>query len=308
MLLPGLSGCHLVLLSPAGDVARQQRNVLVASTGLMLLIILPVMALTVLFAWRYREANTASRYEPDWHHSTGLEVAIWSAPLAIVVALGALTWVSSHILDPYRPLGRIAAGRPVAAGTMPLRVEVVALDWKWLFVYPDLGIATVNELAAPVDTPIDFKITSSHMMNSFFIPALAGQIYAMPGMETRLHAVVNQPGDYTGFSANYTGAGFSDMKFTFRGLTDAEFKRWVAKVRARGGALDHAGYLRLEQPSARDPVRYYAIVTPGLYAAALSPCATSACPDRQVPEMEGMPMPGAPEVAPIHHTPADPKG
>lgn len=308
MLLPGLSGCHLVLLSPAGDVARQQRDVLVASTGLMLLIILPVMALTVLFAWRYREANTASRYEPDWHHSTGLEVAIWSAPLVIVVALGALTWVSSHLLDPYRPLGRIAAGRPVAVGAKSLKVEVVALDWKWLFVYPDLGIATVNELAAPIDTPIDFKITSSHMMNSFFIPALAGQIYAMPGMETPLHAVVNRPGDYTGFSANYTGAGFSDMKFAFRGLTDADFQRWVAKVRARGGALDHSGYLRLERPSARDPVRYYAIVTPGLYAAALSPCATPACPDGQISAMERMAMPGSAEVAPARNKSAVPKG
>jgi cytochrome o ubiquinol oxidase subunit 2 len=267
-----LSGCNFVLLNPAGDVAVQQRDVLLASVGLMLLIVLPVMALTVFFAWRYRQSAKGAAYDPDWHHSTALEVGIWSAPLAIIVALGALTWVSTHLLDPYRPIGRIAPGQPVAASTKPLRVEVVALDWKWLFIYPDLGIASINELAAPVNTPLEFKITSSHMMNSFFAPAMAGQIYAMPGMETPLHAVMNKTGDYEGFSSNYTGAGFSDMRFRLRSLSAADFQAWVAKAKAGGGALDGPAYLQLEKPSQKDPAHTYASVQPDLYTRALNEC------------------------------------
>lgn len=194
--LPLLAGCNAVLLSPSGDVAVQQRNLILISTGLMLLIIVPVIILTLLFAWRYRASNQAARYDPEWNHSTVLELLIWAAPLLIIIALGALTWVSTHQLDPYRPLARLSEGREVPPDTKPLVVEVVALDWKWLFVYPEQGVAAVNEMAAPVDRPIQFRITSSSVMNSFFIPALAGQIYAMPGMQTTLHAVINHPGEY----------------------------------------------------------------------------------------------------------------
>ena len=143
----------MVVLHPAGDIAVQQRDLLLVSTALMLLIIIPVMALTALFAWRYRASNKDATYEPEWHHSTGLEVAIWSAPLAIIVALGALTWISTHVLDPYRPIARISPTQAMPANAEPLEVDVVALDWKWLFIYPKLGIATVNELATPVNTP-----------------------------------------------------------------------------------------------------------------------------------------------------------
>src|SRR5689334_14713661 len=222
-----LSGCDLVVLAPAGDVAAQQRDLLVVSTLLMLVIIIPVMALTVFFAWRYRQSNAAATYAPDWDHSTKLELVIWAAPLLIIICLGALTWLGTHLLDPYRRIDRIEPGQPVTEAHKPLRVEVVALDWKWLFIYPDYGIASVNELAAPVNQPIDFRITSSTVMNSFYIPALAGQIYAMPAMETKLHAVINRPGTYTGFSANYSGAGFSGMRFAFHGLSDQAFTDWV---------------------------------------------------------------------------------
>ncbi|UZE51715.1 ubiquinol oxidase subunit II [Rhodopseudomonas sp. P2A-2r] len=267
-----LSGCDAVVLSPAGDVAARQRDLLLISTGLMLLIIIPVLALTVLFAWRYRAANTDARYEPDWDHSTQLELAIWGAPLLIIICLGAITWTGTHLLDPYRPIERIVSGQPVKPGTEPLKVQVVALDWKWLFIYPQLGIATVNELAAPVDRPISFEITSATVMNSFYIPALAGQIYAMPAMQTRLSAVINAPGDYDGFSANYSGAGFSGMKFRFHGQSVADFDAWVAKVRKAGGALGRDGYLALEKPSENEPVRYYASVDADLYHAALNMC------------------------------------
>jgi cytochrome o ubiquinol oxidase subunit 2 len=271
-LLALLSGCQAVVLRPAGDVAAQQRDLLLISTGLMLLIIIPVLALTVLFAWRYRAANTEARYEPDWDHSTQLELAIWGAPLLIIICLGAITWTGTHLLDPYRSIERLSSGKPVAGGTEPLQVQVVALDWKWLFIYPQLGIATVNELAAPVDRPISFQITSATVMNSFYVPALAGQIYAMPAMQTKLSAVINAPGDYDGFSANYSGAGFSGMKFRFYGQSVADFDAWVAKVKKDGGALDCDGYMALEKPSENVAVRHYSSVPADLYHAALNMC------------------------------------
>ncbi|NMK46790.1 ubiquinol oxidase subunit II [Achromobacter sp. Bel] len=270
--LPLLAGCNAVLLSPSGDVALQQRNLIIISTGLMLLIIVPVIFLTFLFAWRYRASNKEAHYDPEWNHSTMLELLIWAAPLLIIIALGALTWVSTHQLDPYRPLARLSEGREVPAGTKPLVVEVVALDWKWLFLYPEQGIATVNEMAAPVDRPIQFKITSSTVMNSFFVPALAGQIYAMPGMQTTLHAVINHPGEYEGLSANYSGSGFSGMRFKFHGLDQQGFDKWVADARASTGKLSRDTYLKLEQPSERNPVQHYATFAPGLFDAIVNRC------------------------------------
>lgn len=268
-----LSGCNMVVMAPSGDIAVQQRDLIVVSTVLMLIIIIPVIFLTLFFAWKYRQSNTAAPYEPDWHHSTRLELVIWSAPLAIIIALGAVTWISTHQLDPYRPLDRIAADKPITQDVKPLTVEVVALDWKWLFFYPEYGIATVNEMAAPVDRPINFKITASTVMNSFFVPALAGQIYAMPGMETKLHAVINNPGEYEGISANYSGAGFSHMRFKFHGVSQADFDQWVEKAKSQGTALGRPEYLALAKPSEREPVRYYNAVDKDLYEAILNMCA-----------------------------------
>jgi cytochrome o ubiquinol oxidase subunit II len=267
LVLPAalLGGCNLVLLHPAGAVAAQQGHLIVVSTILMLLVIVPVIALTFLFAWRYRKSNTEATYTPDWDHSTQLELVIWAAPLLIIIALGAVTWINTHTLDPYRPLRRRDAAHPVATDVKPLTVEVVALDWKWLFIYPEQGIAVVNELGAPADVPITFKITASSVMNSFFIPALAGQIYAMPGMETELHAVMSSPGDFDGFSANYSGAGFSDMRFKFHSMSAGDFEHWVQTVKAGGQALNRDGYLQLERPSEHDRVRRYATVADGLY-------------------------------------------
>ena len=267
-----LTGCGAVLLQPSGDVALQQRNLILVSTVLMLLIIVPVMVLTAVFAWRYRSSHTRTDYQPEWSHSTSLELVIWSAPLLIIIALGAVTWIATHTLDPYRPVARLSATQPLAAGVKPLKVQVVALDWKWLFVYPDYGIATLNEMAAPVDVPIEFQITASSVMNSFFVPALAGQIYAMPAMETQLHAVINKAGDYEGFSANYSGAGFSDMHFRFLAMNEADFGHWVETIKTGGGSLGREDYLALARPSEREPVRRYATVAPGLYDAILNLC------------------------------------
>jgi cytochrome o ubiquinol oxidase subunit II len=267
-----VAGCDLTVMNPAGDVAVQQRNLIIASTALMLLIILPVIALTFLFAWRYRASNTDATYDPEWHHSTQLEVVIWTVPLLIIIALGAMTWISTHTLDPYRPLGRLGPNKPVPANVKPLTVEVVALDWKWLFIYPEFGVASVNEMAAPVDVPISFRITSSSVWNTFYVPALAGMIYAMPGMQTKLHAVMNQEGDFQGLSGHYSGSGFSRMNFNFRSLTRQSFDEWVAKAKAAGTSLDREAYLKLEAPSEAEPVRYFAAVESGLFDAVLGLC------------------------------------
>jgi cytochrome o ubiquinol oxidase subunit 2 len=267
-----LTGCNTVVMNPSGDIASQQAHLVLVSTLLMLLIIVPVIALTLLFAWRYRKGNAEAVYTPDWDHSTQLELVIWGAPLLIIIALGLLTWISTHLLDPYRSLQRIDANRAVAPGTKPLVVQVVALDWKWLFIYPEQGIATVNELVTPVDVPIRFKITASSVMNSFYIPALAGQIYAMPGMETTLNAVLNKPGQYEGFSANYSGAGFSNMRFKYYGVSTGEFDAWVRNTKAGGSALNRTDYLALEKPSEREPVHRYASIAPDLYDAIINRC------------------------------------
>jgi cytochrome o ubiquinol oxidase subunit 2 len=267
-----LSGCNLVTLNPAGDVAVQQRNLIIAATALMLLVIVPVIALTFIFAWRYRASNTDATYDPEWHHSTQLEVVIWTVPLLIIIALGAMTWISTHTLDPFRPLSRLAPNKPVPADAKPLRVEVVALDWKWLFIYPELGVASLNEMAAPVDVPISFKITSSSVWNTFHVPALAGMIYAMPGMETQLQGVMNKEGEFTGLSAHYSGSGFSRMTFTFRSLGQQGFDEWVAQARASETPLDRAAYLKLDKPSEAEPVRFFGSVENGLYDAALGLC------------------------------------
>ena len=267
-----LSGCDLIVMKPHGDIAQQQASLIVTSTLLMLLIIVPVIALTLYFAYRYRQSNTEATYAPEWDHSTRLELVIWGAPLLIIIALGAITWISTHKLDPFRPLDRIAEDKPLAADVRPLEVYAVAMDWKWLFIYPEQGIALVNEMAAPVDRPIHFRFTSTSVMNTFYVPELAGMIYAMPGMQTQLHAVINKAGVYEGLSAQYSGAGFSDMHFKFHGLTAEEFARWVEGNKAGGNTLTRADYLKLEQPSTKEPIRRFASVEPGLWGAIVDRC------------------------------------
>lgn len=276
-LLALLAGCQRAVLDPAGDVALQQRNIIYISVGLMLLIIIPVLILIVLFAWRYRKGGQGT-YDPHFDHSTSLELVIWSAPLLIIIALGALTWSSTHLLDPFRPLDRIAAGKPVDRAIAPLRVQVVSMDWKWLFIYPDQGIATVNELVLPVDRQVRFDITSTNMMNAFYAPTLAGMIYAMPGMQSQMHAVLNRPGDYEGYSSNYSGAGFSDMRFKLRGVDQAEFDRWVADAKSNGQTLSTPQYLVLEKPSEKVPVIRYGAVEADLYDRVLNRCVVAGTP------------------------------
>jgi cytochrome o ubiquinol oxidase subunit 2 len=272
-LLLALGGCHqMVLLDPSGHVARQQSDIMIATTAIIALIIVPVLVAIALVARHYRASNAQARHDPHWDHSPQLELIVWAVPMLIIIAVGAVSWAGTHQLDPYEPLTHVTAQQAVAANTAPLEVDVVSLRWKWLFFYPQYGIATVNELAAPVDVPIRFQLTSDTMMDSFFIPTLAGQIYTMPGMQTVLHGVINQPGDYDGFSANYSGAGFTDMRFRFYGMNRQDFAAWIARARAGGQTLDRTAYDALRQPSRAEPVRRYAHFSPDLYQRILNRC------------------------------------
>lgn len=271
-LVPLLAGCGTILLNAPGDVAAQQGRLIQTATWLMLIVIVPVIVMTLLFAWRYREGNKDAKYTPDWDHSTKLELVIWAVPLLIIIALGAITWISTHLLDPYRPLDRIAPGREIPEDVEPLVVEVVALDWKWLFVYPEEGVAAVNELAIPVDRPVRFRITSDTAMNAFYVPALAGMIYAMPGMETTLHGVMNQAGEYEGFSSNYSGAGFSHMRFQLHGVDQAGYDAWIAKAKGAGATLDRARYAELAVPSEKDGISHFSTVDDTLFHAIVNMC------------------------------------
>lgn len=267
-----LSGCKLVVLDPSGDVAAQQGDLIVYATVMMLIVIVPVIALTIFFAYRYRASNTEAKYDPEWDHSISLEIVVWSLPLAIIICLAGLTWVATHRLNPYDPLIRVSEEQPLDPSVEPLLVRVVAMDWKWVFIYPEQGIATVNEAAAIVDRPIEFHLTSATVMNSFYVPAMAGQIYAMAGMQTELNAVINEAGTYGGFSANYSGAGFSHMRFKIKAFDDAGFRDWVSGVRAAPRILDRESYVDLEKASVDHPVTYFGEIGDGLWDRIVDMC------------------------------------
>jgi cytochrome o ubiquinol oxidase subunit 2 len=257
-LLVSLAGCsgNLAVLDPKGSVGMAEKSLIATATWAMLLVVVPVIILTLVFAWRYRASNRNATYAPKWAHSTAIEVVVWAIPAAIILFLAILTWRTSHELDPYKPL---------ESSVKPVNVEVVALDWKWLFIYPDLGIATVNQLAVPVGTPVNFRITSDSVMNSFFIPQLGTQVYAMAGMQTRLHLIADEAGDYGGLSSNYSGAGFSDMKFRTIATSQKDFDAWVQKVKASQTQLSMDQYATVAQPQDKAPVQYFSTVDPKLF-------------------------------------------
>jgi len=221
-----------------------------------LIAIIPVFVLTAWFAWRYRAANAKARYDPDWAYSGPIDAVVWSVPALIVVALGVLLWVNTHKLDPYKEL---ASARP------PLAVEVIAQDWKWLFIYPEQKIAVVNQLVFPSQTPLSLKLTSDTVMNSFFIPGLGGQIFAMAGMETRLNLLADSPGHFTGKNTQYSGRGFSDQHFEAVAVSQEDFDAWVAKVQQSPDRLDATAYQALAMPSRKHPVAYFSTVEPDLF-------------------------------------------
>ena len=255
-----LSGCHAALLEPAGKIAADEKHLIIVATLLMLIVVIPVIVLTLVFAWKYRASNTSAQYMPNWSYSHRIEAVVWAVPIAIILVLGTITWKTTHELDPFRPL---------ESSVKPMTIEVVSLDWKWLFIYPDQHIATVNEVRFPANTPINFKITSDTVMNVFFIPQLGSQIYAMAGMQTQVHLIADAPGVYDGMSTNFSGAGFPDMVFKANATSTADFDAWVAKVKSSGGKLGLDNYSDLAKPSTKDPVKTFGNVEPVLYAAIL---------------------------------------
>ena len=248
------------VLDPQGPIGAAERLILVNATVVMLAVIVPVIVLTLGFAWWFRAGNAKARYLPDWEYSGPVELIVWSIPALVVVFLGGMAWISTHDLDPPKPIA--------GAQTKPIEIQVVSLDWKWLFIYPAQGVASVNRLAVPAGTPLHFSITSASVMNSFFVPQLGSQIYAMAGMTTKLVLQADKPGTYTGRSVQFSGDGFSDMRFDVVALDPAAFDDWVRQTKAAGGTLDPANYAALVRPGTNPPSTY-GTVAPGLFEAAI---------------------------------------
>lgn len=252
-----LSGCdHLIVLDPKGAVGAEEKKLILTAVGLMLIVVIPVIIMTLVFAYKYRASNPNLEYDPDFHHSNKIEVVVWTVPIIIIAILGTITWHTTHTLDPYRPLNE--PGKPIT-------IQVVALDWKWLFIYPEQNIATVNLVEFPVDRPVEFRVTADAPMNAFQIPQLGGQIYAMAGMQTKLHLIANEAGDYFGRSVNISGRGFSGMQFVARAVPQDSFDKWVQEVKQGANALSANEYYQLVKPSEDDPVKLYSSVQPNLF-------------------------------------------
>lgn len=251
-----ISGCNAVFLNPKGLVAAHETELLIDAVLLMLIVVVPVLLLTVILAYIYRSSNTKAKYNPNWAHATLLEAGWWLIPIAIICVLAVMTWRTTHELDPYKPLD--VKGKPLV-------IQVVSLDWKWLFIYPEQNIATINFVEFPVNTPITFLITSDAPMNSFMIQQLAGQIYSMAGMQTQLHLIADTPGDYNGKSVSFSGEGFTGMTFTARVTAKDTFNQWVETVKKSPKQLTPSTYNQLVLPSENNPVTYYSSVTPKLF-------------------------------------------
>jgi cytochrome o ubiquinol oxidase subunit II len=246
------------ILAPAGPVGAGDRIILLDATFIMLAIVIPTMLATLAFAWWYRASNSRATYRPDWTYSGRIELLVWSIPTLVIFFLGGVIWIGAHRLDPFAPL---------PSATKPLEIDVVALDWKWLFIYPQQNVASINRLVIPVGTPLHFRITSASVFNDFFIPRLGSQIYAMNGMTSQLNLRADKPGNYLGLSAHFSGDGFSNMHFSAIAESQAEFAQWIAQAKAHGPALDTASYVGLLRQDLI-PVPYtYRSVQPRLFDA-----------------------------------------
>ena len=252
-----LDGKNFAVLEPKGTIAEQQLTLIIHATLLMLIVVLPVFILTFFIAWKYRESNSKAKYSPDWDSNRMAEASWWFIPLAIIIALSVTIWRSSQALDPFKPL---------VSNKKPVTVQVVALEWKWLFIYPEEGIATVNQLQIPKDTPVNFEITSDAPMNSFWIPQLGGQVYAMAGMTTKLHLEGTEIGEYTGSSANLSGEGFAGMKFVTRVSSKTDFDSWVSSKKLSSERLTFDKYKILSEPSKNVPPNSFVEDDQSLYA------------------------------------------
>jgi len=252
------SGCNRGILDPVGPVGQAEKTILINSTAIMLAIIIPTMLATVAFAWWFRRGNKKATYLPDWEYSGAIELVVWSIPAMTIMLLGGIAWIGSHNLEPSAPL---------KSSVEPIRVDVVSLDWKWLFIYPDQGIATVNQLVVPQGTPISFRLTSATVWNSFFVPQFGTMIYTMPRMTTRLNLQADRPGVYDGLSSHFSGDGFPGMQFKAHVLPADQFAMWAQGARGQGAALDGRTYAELTKPSSYVKPITYGAVAPGLFDA-----------------------------------------
>jgi cytochrome o ubiquinol oxidase subunit 2 len=247
---------NIAVIHAKGSIGVKQRDLLILSTGLMLLIVVPVVIISIAIAWNYRKENTKAKYDPEWNESVLAECVWWGLPCVIIIILSVITWKACYDLDPFKPL---------ASEKKPLTIQVVALDWKWLFIYPEEKIASVNFFQFPEGTPLNFEITADAPMNSFWIPALGGQIFAMPGMITKLHLIANETGSFRGVSANISGKGFSGMVFTAKSSSQEEFNQWVQKAQKSQSLMTLQEYQKLAKPSENTPVKYYALKEGNLF-------------------------------------------
>ncbi len=253
----------IAVLDPRGLIASEQYQLMLLTTLLMLVIVVPVFVMTFVIAWKYRASNTTATYSPDWDHSRLAETLWWAIPCVIIGILAIIIWKSSHDLDPFKPL--------VSDKNQPITIQVVALQWKWLFIYPEQQIASVNEVRFPADTPVNFNITADAPMNSFWIPQLGGQVYAMAGMETQLHLIADNPGTFAGSSANLSGAGFADMRFEAKATSQTDFDRWVKAVKENdpNKFLNKQAYAKLAKPGKAEIPTSYASVADDIYRSAI---------------------------------------
>ncbi len=258
-----LGGCTEGVLDPKGPIALAERQILLNALGIMLAIVIPVILATLGVAFWFRASNERARYRPNFAYSGRLEMLVWSIPAMTVFLVGGVAWVGSHDLSPRKPI--VSTVRPLGVTVRPLRVQVASLDWKWLFIYPDQGVASVNQLTIPVGTTVSLELTSSGVMNSFFVPQLGSQIYTMAGMITRLHLQADHAGTYRGFSAQFSGDGFSDMHFDADAVPDDKFAQWLDAARGAGPELDAKTYADLAKPSAAVAPFTYRAVAPGLF-------------------------------------------
>lgn len=238
----------MIVIFPKGMIGIKQRDLLILSTLLMLIVVIPVFALIYYVVHRYHEDGDKKNYRPNWGHSAVAELVWWGVPFIIIVILGTINWITCYTLDQYRP---------IQSSKKPIEIQVVALQWKWLFIYPKEGFATVNYIQFPVDVPVHFTITADAPMNSFWIPELGGQIFAMPGMRTELNLIANEAGTYKGLSANLSGSGFAGMRFNAEAVSEDAYRRWVSKMRGKPELLDRKEFLRLAKPSKNNPVAVY---------------------------------------------------
>jgi cytochrome o ubiquinol oxidase subunit 2 len=276
------AACNRGFLDPVGPVGAAEKQILINSTAIMLAIIIPTMIATVAFAFWFRRGNTKATYRPDWEYSGAVEMVVWAIPALTVMLLGGIAWIGSHDLDP---------GKPLPSKTPPLKVEVVSLDWKWLFIYPDQGVATVNQLVVPAGTPVSFRLTSATVWNGFFVPQMGTMIYTMPRMATRLNLQADRPGVYNGLSSHFSGDGFPGMQFQVQALPADQFAMWAQGAHASALKLDGPGYAQLSKPSSYVKPITYGAVAPGLFDAIVA----NRTPSNPVPP-------------PQHNPPAPPAG